>query len=254
MPKFNFDNLLKIAIPVFILLGFTQLTAYYNEFNFPIIQYIDYTEIITVFLGNFYTSALLLFPLFMAAIIKQFTESESEISSFMIFFIVIMFGLVISINFLYTYNVIHSFSQQKWIIEIESFIIIILLRYIENLSVNNRKFVKFKNSEKFNWFVVLVVIIVQLFYISLMGKWDADAVKKHHLFSGTTIILDSTEIKSNSNFYYIGKTNKYVIFFNQLDSSSTVYPMDHIQKVYFKYKNLNSSSGDGVRPYQKPPL
>ena len=73
MMKFNFENLLKISLPIIIVLGIVDLTAYYYQFNTPIIEYLELSEIPTLFLRNITTILFGIIPIFALATADKLT-------------------------------------------------------------------------------------------------------------------------------------------------------------------------------------
>src|SRR5437867_11044760 len=61
--KIDIGTLLKIAFPILIILGVTRLTSYYYQFNLSIIDYLDFSEIITLFLNDFSLYLIVVLPL-----------------------------------------------------------------------------------------------------------------------------------------------------------------------------------------------
>jgi len=46
--KENAEIIFKLSLPTFILLGLAEITSYYKQFHFPILEYLSFSEIITV--------------------------------------------------------------------------------------------------------------------------------------------------------------------------------------------------------------
>lgn len=47
----------------------------------------------------------------------------------------------------------------------------------------------------------------------------------------TAVTIDNNIIRSDSSFYYLGKTNNYVFFYDARNKSSIVYPREQVTKV-----------------------
>ena len=63
---------------------------------------------------------------------------------------------------------------------------------------------------------LLVITIVLTIYGSVtLGLTRADSVKFGHSTTGTYIIMNKDTVKSDSKYYYIGRTNNYVFFYNE---------------------------------------
>ncbi|MFY7731531.1 MAG: hypothetical protein ACOVRN_18570, partial [Flavobacterium sp.] len=57
----NSDFLLKLSLPAFVLLGLSKTTSYYSQFEFPIIEYLNFSEMINLFLSSIYIYTALFF-------------------------------------------------------------------------------------------------------------------------------------------------------------------------------------------------
>lgn len=77
----------------------------------------------------------------------------------------------------------------------------------------------------------LITIVLTMYGSITLGLTRADSVKFSHSTTGTYILMNKDTIKSDSKYYYIGRTNKYVFFFNEKLHFVDVYPEKDINKL-----------------------
>lgn len=97
--------------------------------------------------------------------------------------------------------------------------------YLSSLDNNIKKIL----AASFTLLILLVILCFQ-------GKFEADQVKKEHIYSGTSIQNKKGNIISNDTAYFIGKTNGYVFFYNENEKSVKVYPINEIETINYKAK------------------
>jgi phosphotransferase system glucose/maltose/N-acetylglucosamine-specific IIC component len=85
-------------------------------------------------------------------------------------------------------------------------------------------------------FAAVFTLLALLIISSFQGKFEADQVKKEHIYSQTSIRNKTGNIVSNDTIYFIGKTNDYVFFYNGIEKSVQVYPMSEIAEIIYKTK------------------
>ncbi len=226
MPQFNTENLLKVSLPAFILIGVTQLASYYYQFKIPIFDYLDFTEIIVFFLGNI--SMYISIMYFMSFILLKNTPKYVIVPSISY----VLLEIIVVINGNIEYRII---STDTLIIAVFGILIFFLLA----INKNKIKIPVFTGNE--NWIMVYATLVICLLIISLSGYFNAIQTKSRHPYKGTSIFIDGKEIKSNDTCYFVGKTHNYVFFFNEKDSTSLIYPISKIDKIIFKAKDSHFS-------------
>jgi hypothetical protein len=221
MPKFNFENLLKIMLPAFIVLGVTELTSYYYQFNVPILDYLDFTEIINVFLSNIPTYGMILYPFVALVIIMEGTDFEAivlligfalfSIFSFINADLMLVARFIISVVFNISYIALGLIFKSK-------------LREIYS---------KFKTGYVL-WVAFLIIFIINIAIISISGVLYAHEVKSRHLYKGSSVSINGVDIVSNDTCYFIGKTHEYIFFYNEKTESPVIYPIEKVDKIIYK--------------------
>jgi hypothetical protein len=226
--KENVEVIFKLSLPTFILLGLAEITSYYRQFHFPILEYLSFSEIITVFLSNLYayTSLFLLFAIFFLLDNRYYRGSLTII--IMAFILVSVFN-IFSGDFRFdTYNDIITVLAVIFLV----FALLIfisrnsVLSYIESLSGFNKKYLG-------GAFIFLFLLVIA----SAHGKYTASHVKNNHIYSGTIVIGKTDTLVSNDSIYFIGKSDNYIFFYNQKSDNVVVYPINGIEKILYKSKN-----------------
>ncbi|CAN5400171.1 hypothetical protein BH09BAC6_BH09BAC6_10860 [soil metagenome] len=80
----------------------------------------------------------------------------------------------------------------------------------------------------------LLVLSVNIILGLSFSLVKVDSVKFKHLSKGTYIVREKDTIKSTSVYYYIGKTNKFVFFYDAKEKVVDAYPESTIKKYSLK--------------------
>lgn len=224
--KENGELVLKFSLPTFIFLGLAKTTAYYNQFHLPILEYLTFSEMITIFLNNIYVYAALSF---LAAIFFLLDERHfrGSLTLIVIGFIFVSVFSALSGNFRF------DTSNNKIVISGIILFVVILIT-ISKQSVNAYLATLGRTTK--NLFAAVFTILVLLVISSFQGKFEADQVKRDHIYSQTSIKIKSGTIVSNDSIFYIGKTNEYVFFYIRNEKSVQIYPMTEVEEITYKTK------------------
>lgn len=226
--KENSGLILKLSLPTFILLGLAKTNAYYNQFHLPILEYLSFSEMITIFLSNIYVYSALFYQLAILFLLdnKHFRGSLTLI--------------ILASTFISVYNGLSGnfrFNTSDILLVFIGIIIVVgVLIGISKRSVFAYLDTFDKSTKKL--FAAAFTLIVLLVISSFQGEFEADQVKKEHIYSQTSIRNMNGYIVSNDTTYFIGKTNDYVFFYNEVEKSIQVYPMNEIQSINYKTKAI----------------
>ncbi|WP_379963392.1 hypothetical protein [Epilithonimonas sp. UC225_85] len=223
----NSEIIFKLSLPTFILLGLAKICSYYNCFHFPVIEYLNFTEMIMIFLCNLYVyfSLAFQFAVFFLVDKKHFRASVS---------LAFLSGILILI-----YNALSGnfqFDTANLLLVITIILLVAvaiigaskssLLNYLETFSDTTKKYIAAA-------FTIIVLLVIS----SFQGFSEAKYVVNAKIYTGTTIITGNKIIKSNQNFYFIGKTNEYIFFYNQKLNNVKVYPLKDVNEITYKTKS-----------------
>ncbi len=227
-------NLPLLSVMVLIL-GLLKQILYYGNYNVPIKYFIGISEIgalisedlvfiLIVFIAIiFYTAIRYNEPLIPTPTKREANlETRNDEPSKRDWFIVIY--VLISIISITVLLFIFRQYHQQLLISIVS--LIIALPFFESVLLDNF-------SPKLSYALIFFYFLV----VSVMFKtvFDIDSVSRGK-YSGTAIkIGDSKELISNDSLYFIGKTDKYLFFYNSKDTSTEIYPTETV--TFFKIKS-----------------
>ena len=206
MPKLTFENLLKISFPLLIILSLLRLTAYYYYFDIPVTDYLEITEIITLLLDQVVFYLFLFLIPFLPSLDRTPDKTLSAAFTF--------FGLVWVVICLI--NKTGDFFKAALILYVLPVFLLFMAHKL------------YKGSK---WVIALGGYFYMLMAISIVGRLEAVAVKNAHHYKETAVTIDNNIIRSDSSFYYLGKTNNYVFFYDARNKSSIVYPRTQVTKV-----------------------
>jgi hypothetical protein len=227
--KFSIENLLKISFPIIIMLGVVKLTSYYNTFNLSILQYLDFSEIITSFLTDLSLYLLLLAPFFFYTAFMQHSGWPSCLLG------IIMFTLLITINQI---NGTFYYDYTKWVLGFTFVVITAFLWFVRMIKPFSLLFLS------------LSVFVILTLFVTIFGRYEAENVKALNIFEGTTVTINQTPIVSTSTFYFIGKSSKFIFYYDSQNKSCTIYPIDKVDEIIYKAKGLKF--GGGEHPTERP--
>lgn len=223
----NNEIIIKLSVPTFILLGLAKSCSYYNHFHLPIVEYLNFTEMITIFLSNLYVyfSLAFHFAIFFLIEKKHFRASLSLVILGSIF-IATYNGLSGNFNF----DISNILLVITGMLFIAFFIIGIskswIIDYLETLSTKTKKYI-----------VAIFTILVFLVISSFQGLFEAQNVKSSKIYTGTTISLKDKNIESDDSFYFIGKTNEYIFFYDQKSDYVKTFPLSEVNEIVYKVKH-----------------
>jgi hypothetical protein len=241
--------LLPYAGPVLIFLGILKLQLYYSAFDVSIILFLDFSEILTAFLGDvlvlaFYCAMMLVGTFFTTPKFETsktgfvnnfFAESsfKRRLSAFIkwaffpwIFLLNAPFLLSIAILFFTKADI----SIALWVL------------FWNNVSISIVFFVyEFRYRYRLRtgkdidtWFANLTLIFLIILSVLFQRvQSDVRLVKEQKKFANVTFTVGQRLIKSDSSAYYIGNTRNYLFFYDQSKATTTVYPMSGISEITF---------------------
>lgn len=225
----NFETVLKIVSPLLIILGVVNLTSYYSQFRIPILNYLGFTEILTLFLDKVVYFLFLLTPLLIGFI--DIEEKDEKISLSLGLSLVIIGSIIIFVNEDGVFDFITFYILLAPLLVYGSFF---LLRFIE------QKFILNKSDENkgIDKVVVAMILFVEIILlISLQGWANAKRVKMDHPYSGTEMTFDGRMTISNDSCYYVGKSEQYIFMYDEKKMVAVIYPISKLDMLKLKYKN-----------------
>lgn len=209
MPEFKLENLLKISFPLLIILALLKLTAYYYSFNVPIVEYLEISETITLFLNDIASYLLLL-------LIPFFFTAKPSSPRYGLTYCAIICAAIAALN--------RSGDYFKAYLLLYFILLIIVLYFQQS---------RFKLDK---WRLAIIVYSSVLLIATIMGVLQASGVKRAHYYSEVEITIDDKVIKTDSTLYYLGKTRNYIFLYDAVNKGPVIYAGGKIDKVVFKSK------------------
>ena len=236
----NLETISK-AVPLgvgfFICCGSLHLSTYYKCFHINIFNYLDTTEILVTFLYLIQDIAYLIavfigYVLFVKSLL-WITKSKADVfnKSRRLSFALIVGALLLCIAYLI----------KAYFIEIDS-----------NYILKNRDWMRtvlyIFGAVAFIWItaefeartsrgIKNMIIFFALFCISYSVATAIERVEGtvKDIDKNSYVVLDKDTIRTTKSYIYVGRTNKYVFFFNIDSVRADVIPEDKIQKISFSY-------------------
>lgn len=246
MVEYKFEAY-SIAGTTIMIAGLLRLYIYYKCFSISILPFLDPGEIITFFFDNLFYFLIFwclnIIVIWMFYTIKDdksiITTTNSFIkrlgfSGFFKLNKVILF-LILSVVLFFISKARDSKSFYElylWIALLVTAIYInpmVLLGSIHLLLKNN------KVVNKMN--IILLISAMNLFlFASLSGLNESFKVKNKQFYVGTKFELDNNqEIISTLDYYYIGKTKQFALFYDRVKQETDIIPVSKFTKMkYFK--------------------
>lgn len=250
MNQKDYVSIFTKYIPIFsivsLLFGVTNLTAYYNYYNINILPYLEINEVIFLTLKDFIIITLIISFSFLASYKKETNNPPPE--SFKDIYIQSSFLDVLKRNkkertlFLILLIIILSFSILKlvlsiptstWLLAITGFITLIILLFFD--IVINRTYYKFFRRLPNKHIVIVSLLCLTLFSAAMiLGYYKSNCLKENGDYLKNSITIEGKEQKSNHGYYYIGKTSKYVFFYNDTTGLCDRIPISRITMMSLK--------------------
>lgn len=122
-------------------------------------------------------------------------------------------------------------SMELFYTFINVLVIVVVLILLNEFSIKYSLI--FSKPFDFRYFVLFVVVVMFLIYITFNVYREIRQVKIKKKYSGVEFKLDDKVVKSDNMNYYIGKTKNYLFFYQESDNKTIVYPMDRINELQF---------------------
>ncbi|SFO89032.1 hypothetical protein SAMN05428949_6881 [Chitinophaga sp. YR627] len=210
----SLDLFLKCSF-LMILVSVVNLVTYYYTFNIPIIDYVDISEIGSLFLHQLPNYLLLLIPL-----------------------IVLLSGWRFSFNVLLSFFLllIHLITSDTNTQARGQFLVICIVLYLPVALVFFNHTAKgelqfFRKHPVYKWKLLVFMFISSILLTSLDSMLNARLVKDRYLYSGTEMVFDGNRIISDSTFYYVGRTKSFIFCYDAQKNRPKIYPADKLQEM-----------------------
>jgi hypothetical protein len=236
------------AGPVLIFIGVVRLHLYYSSFNISIVDFLDFSEILTAFLDDlillgFYALLMIVAVFFTTpkfegdkAEFVQVFLAEHSFAKRIVAFLKWTSSLIVFLNLSFIAILAARFFKKEglepafWVFFWNNLLVLIVFFVFE---FRYRYFVRYQRHFD-PWYSNLLLFLVLLLSILFQQvQYDIRSVKHHKKFAHVTFGLDDAIIKSDSTAYYIGNTRNYLFFYDEEHENTTVYPMFRVRQITF---------------------
>jgi hypothetical protein len=227
---------------VLVIAGNIYVSSYYSEFNINIYEYIEISEVFSLFLSELLKLAAWVFPILMLVIAfylnrdRLFSSSQNISRKWdiiqLILFLIILCGSVWSIFYVKSIIIKYIFSISGTIY----FCITMAQVYIKY----------FSETKHVKWiYATIVIISVQSYFlIDKTGRTFAEELKSTNAINPQTVFyFENDTIKTSIDRKLIGSTNKYTFFYERVSPSISRTVIFNKDKLFNRAEILRKESG-----------
>ncbi|CAL1521556.1 hypothetical protein [Chitinophaga sp. MM2321] len=246
MNKEDFKFLIPYSGSALIFMGAIRIILYYRLFTIDITSYLDFSEILTLFLNDIiFTFFIVLFTV-IAASMTSISErtiiglrpnlSEEKITK-----------RIIAYNYAYKFPFIFFLISTVLALPLIFFgkylimalclisLPLSLMLMITLVMEYRRLFFKQNNRYPRMLYLPLGIFITFLALLtSMTSLMEFEGVKNRKYYYGSTVTFKNKQISSDSIYYFIGKTKNYIFYYNEKEKNYDVYPMANVEKITIK--------------------
>lgn len=239
-------------IPVLTLIslvfGIVSLASYYSYFGINILSYLELNEIIfrtardLVFVVGGGIFGYIITGKQYEEYVREDDEKWSKIeatysSTNLINLILSDLSLKITFWVLFIIEIVLIVSfEVGWLMPKAFWIAFGMLWMVIGLTfstveVKRRYFIKYRRFPNSEIILFVRLLVIVCLGGMMMAYLEVERVERRNKEYQTTIIVNNETIKSNSRYFYLGKTNSYVFFYNDSTNVAEIFPMSSISKL-----------------------
>jgi len=249
-------NLILIGSPVLIGMGAIKLILFYKSFNFNVIEFIELTEVLILFLNDiFYLIIMIIMGVIFEFVqtskyelnkiqniqneIKQSEKFGKRIKNYYKLYKEGLWAiLVFGITDLAIYITSKTTNENIHLLFIFTGALCLTMIVWAEIKLKIKRLSGDNVSTRMNNFIVIFIIISAFFSNNIFN--EIRSVKKDKIYYGTEIHYqkfdDKIKFISDSTSYYIGKTKNYVFIFQELNNTTKIIPVKNINQIIIKKK------------------
>lgn len=232
-----------------IFLGVTRLMLFYYAFGIPILDYLDFTEIITSFFDIILLAVVFLaFTLIQGLLLhdkseiiadKKISNELLEENNFLIRFglyviynkTLLITGAFLTLSFA-IWNLIAKIMSWKYLLIFASIFFLSFWIMIIPLEMHRKHQILNSSTGTKRLLSILFNTILFVFVVFVIASMQARAIKLEKTTYGSMIALENNEfLVSDSTNYYIGKTSNYVFFHHEETNSTDAIPISSVKRI-----------------------
>ena len=255
-------KLLPLLSILTITLGFVYLRSFYSNFGIQIVDYLELSEVLTLFLDKlhiFYISIVSYFIFNISLYISSYERAREreargndikieKATSFnsrkdqiekkalvrkKLRKALGKMGLVATIVAVVAYGLTYKYLDSLNLISVVvygGYVGLIFGEYVADLEVFSKTRFDFIGR---NPIQMAVLIVLTLNTARALSMIEVNLIKKKHRNINVSFVLDDTLIQSDTSCYYLGKTKNFLFYYEADQPKATVYPMNRIKQISF---------------------
>lgn len=255
---------IAIATPIFyafiIFCGSLYQYIYYDHFGISIFKYLELSEILVSFfdilililiLFGYFLLLLMAFPLFLK--LGQFVEKiVSKIKSILklkqkekktepssqksfnknnLLLLVFVFSTVYIVSVILFSLSTPEYTDTLNLVYVIYMVLVVLLIGYE--IIDNKNKITYEEKRRFLLYIVMAFTVSTVWSSVIDIEIKTQTIKKQVV----TIVSNDTIIKTDTNYFYVGRTNNYIFLRNSSENRTDVISEKEIKEISFEYKN-----------------
>lgn len=242
---------------IIIFLGILRLIVFYKAFGVSIIDYLDFTEIITSFLDIIVIAVLLIATSVFNAFIQhddskierldsiryQLIHNERSLKHFILYFKFFKDAFIITLLWLLLNGIIRFFNPDfsvEYSYGIVLGLLIAIILIIISIEIERKHRIINSSKERKKRIRIFVNSLLFIVIIQVLALYQVYEIKNNSKTLGTVIVLDNDKkLVSDKSNYFIGKTQNYVFIYHKKSKMTDVYPISRIKQITLINKSSN---------------
>jgi hypothetical protein len=239
METFFSSQTISVISIALLVVGFSKFIIYYKAFNVPIVDYIDPSEILTLFADNIATASVIVLILAIpyVGIILPYNLSGIDIGlgffqrlsmhlSLLLPLMIIGFVfLLVLLLILWKRPKIEKFELVRYVWAWPIITMLVPMVALESSA--------YSGIQPLQQYVIILSLVVSFTTLILLATWNEIQKVKAGYFSNVEVEFENNTLTSNSTEFYIGKTKSYLFFYSTQTQTSTAYSTGKLKSIKY---------------------
>jgi len=241
-----FENLVKIATGVYLILvcvGYVQLTYYYDAYGINISNYIGASEIFLYSFGKIILKIIILIiPMLIVSLLLEDLQDyyRRKVSIvvwatrtafarlFFLFFILVLITSLLCKEYYFKKSISSRYINIPFLISGYTLLLSTLSLFLFKKKYDIKKDSKGQLDPILN-VSFAALFITQIVMTHPKSTLNIDIISKKEQIN--VLLKGNQSLISSDKFHYLGKTDKFIFFFNDSLNASKVYPVDEVKEI-----------------------
>ena len=239
MESFFSSQTISVISLALLVVGFSKFIIYYKAFNVPIVDYIDPSEIITLFADNIATASVIVLILAVpyVGIILPYNLSGIDIGlsffqrssmHFSLLLPLIALGfifLLVFLSILWRRPKVERFELVRYVWAWPVITMLVPMLTLESSA--------YSGIQSLQQYIIILSLIVSFTTLILLATWNEIQKVKAGYFSNVEVEFENATLKSNATEFYIGKTKSYLFFYSTQNQTSIAYSTGKLKSILY---------------------